>query len=63
MQQLSTFPFWHVHSIVFDQLIPAVANYWRRDEVIALTKELTLRDVSVERPANNMGWTLTATKI
>jgi SAM-dependent methyltransferase len=62
LHQLSTFPFWHVHSIVFDQLIPAVANYWRRDEVQALTTGLPLTDIRVAPPHNRMGWTLTGTK-
>jgi len=61
LQQLSTFPFWHVHSIVFDQLIPAVANYWKRDEVSALAQGLGLSSLSVERPDNGMGWILTGT--
>lgn len=63
LQQLSTFPFWHVHSIVFDQLIPAVANYWRRDDILVLTKNLSLKDIEIKRPANDMGWIVTATKI
>ncbi|MDB5225315.1 MAG: methyltransferase [Candidatus Adlerbacteria bacterium] len=63
LQQLSTFPFWHVHSIVFDQLIPAVANYWTREEVLGLTHGLALSNIEVVSPANHMGWTLTAVKI
>lgn len=61
-RQLATFDFWHVHSIVFDQLIPTVANYWRQSEVRTLTDGLGLRGVSIERPANNMGWILKGTK-
>ncbi len=62
LKQLSTFDLWHIHSIVFDQLIPDVANYWKKDEVLALTEGLTLKDISVIAPPNNSGWILTATK-
>lgn len=61
-KQLSTFSFWHVHSIVFDQLIPAVANYWNKEEVMTLLAALPLSTYSVVRPGNNMGWTLYGTK-
>lgn len=62
LAQLATFKFKHIHSIVFDQLIPTVANYWRRDEVRKLVETLPLTHVTVERPPNAMGWVLTATK-
>lgn len=61
-KQLATFDFWHIHSIVFDQLIPDVANYWRREEVLALAVDLPLTDVSVVAPPNGLGWILTASK-
>lgn len=62
LQQLATFDFWHVHSIVFDQLIPDVANYWKKDEVAQLVEGLPLHEVSINPPANNSGWILTAIK-
>lgn len=62
LKQLSTFNFWHLHSIVFDQLIPEVANYWRKDEVKNLVKGLPLKDVKIEVPKNQSGWILTAIK-
>lgn len=62
LKQLSTFSFWHLHSIVFDQLIPEVANYWSKEEVKALVNELPVHNVKVEAPKNNSGWILTATK-
>lgn len=62
LKQLSTFNFWHVHSIVFDQLIPDVANYWKQDEVRALVEGLSLTDVDVSAPPNKSGWILTAIK-
>ncbi len=63
LKQLSTFDLWHVHSIVFDQLIPDVANYWRMKEVLALADDLPLTDIRVEAPPNNSGWILRATKV
>ena len=42
--------FWHVHSIVFDQLIHDVANFCKRGEVRALVDGLPLKDVRVEAP-------------
>ncbi len=62
LKQLASFHFWHVHSIVFDQLIPDVANYWTKDEVRALVNGLPLKDVTVEAPPNKMGWILRAKK-
>ncbi len=62
LKQLSTFDFWHIHSIVFDQLIPDVANYWKKEEVAALTQGLPLSDISVNPPPNNSGWILRAIK-
>lgn len=63
LKQLSTFDFWHVHSIVFDQMIPEIANYWKRDEVLALTRALPVNNVRVERTPEGTGWTLTAQKL
>jgi SAM-dependent methyltransferase len=61
-KQLATFDFWHVHSIVFDQLIPDVANYWKQEEVLALVEGLPLSDVTVVAPPNKSGWILTGVK-
>ncbi len=63
LRQLSTFDFWHIHSIVFDQLIPDIANYWTREEVLSLTKGLPLADVAVHKTPEGTGWILTAKKI
>ncbi|MCI0532586.1 class I SAM-dependent methyltransferase [bacterium] len=63
LKQIAGFKFWHVHSIVFDQLIPDVAHYWREEEILALVKGLPLRDVRVIPPPNKSGWILIGTKI
>lgn len=62
LAQLATFDFWHVHSIVFDQLIPDVANYWKKEEVRALVEGLALEGIQVAPPPNNSGWILTGIK-
>ena len=62
LRQLSTFKLWHVQSIVFDQLIPEVANYWTEEEVKNLFRELELKDIKINRPPNNCGWTIIAKK-
>ena len=62
LKQLSTFDFWHVHSIVFDQLIPDVANYWKKEEVHDLALGMSLDAVSVEAPSNGSGWILRGIK-
>lgn len=62
LKQLSTFSFWHVHSIVFDQLIPDIANYWKKEDVLALAGDLSLSGISVSAPPNGSGWILMGTK-
>jgi SAM-dependent methyltransferase len=49
------FPFRHLRSIVFDQMLPRIANYWRRDEVSALLTGAGLAQVRVVA-VNNMSW-------
>lgn len=62
LRQLSGFSFRHIHSIVFDQLIPEIAHYWRKEEVEVLARPLGLASFSIERPANDTGWILTGVK-
>lgn len=62
LRQLSTFKFWHVHSIVFDQLIPEVTNYWSKGEVTNLAKHIGLSEVEVHAPPNKLGWILLGRK-
>ncbi len=62
LTQLRSFDFWHVHSIVFDQLIPDIAHYWKKEEVFALVEGLALSQVTVSPPPNGSGWILIGTK-
>lgn len=62
LRQLSGFKFWHIHCIVFDQLIPEVANYWKKREVEQLFNGLKLKSVEVYSPANKSGWIVVCKK-
>mgnify|MGYP001160657339 CR=1 FL=1 len=62
LKQISQFKFWHIHSIIFDQLIPEVANYWTRLEVEELFAGLGLREIDIHRPPNGTGWIVIAKK-
>ncbi|MBM3233444.1 class I SAM-dependent methyltransferase [Candidatus Pacearchaeota archaeon] len=61
LNQLSRFRLWHTHSIVFDQLIPRIANYWKRDEARGLFENQGLKDINVYR-VNGNSWTVIGTK-
>jgi hypothetical protein len=52
---IRTFAFPHLRSIVFDQMLPKIANYWTRDEVAALMATAGLEDIEVA-PVNQMSW-------
>lgn len=60
-KQISVFKFWHLRSIVFDQLIPEIANYWTKQEALSLFDDDRLKDVKIYR-VNNNSWTLIAKK-
>jgi hypothetical protein len=60
--QISNFKFWHLHSIVFDQLIPDVANYWKKSEVEDLFKQLGLSNLDIHQPPNKSGWIIIGDK-
>lgn len=62
LRQLSTFKFWHLHSIVFDQLIPTIAHYWSKEEVQELFSDVGLNSFTVSAPPNGSGWIIHGTK-
>jgi len=62
LKQLSDFRFWHVHSIVFDQLIPDVANYWTKEEVEKLFNNIKYTKLDIRRSQNENGWIAIARK-
>jgi len=62
-KQITKFTFGHLHSIIFDQLLPEIANYWTKEEAYCLLKHIDLKDASIHRPSNGMGWTVIGKKI
>ena len=48
--------FRQLRSIVFDQMLPRIANYWKREEVEQLLRNAGLTDIRVAR-VNDMSWT------
>lgn len=61
LKQLSKFRFWHTHSIVFDQLIPKIANYWKKQEALNLFKNKGLKDIRIHQ-VNKNSWTVIGRK-
>lgn len=55
------FSFWHLRSIVFDQMLPSIANYWKKEEVVDLMRQSGLRDIQIEQ-VNGMSWCAVGTK-
>jgi hypothetical protein len=58
---LARFDFAHLRSIVFDQMLPRIAFYWSRDEVLALMQGVGLTDVRLEW-VNQMSWSAIGTR-
>jgi SAM-dependent methyltransferase len=52
---IAGFDFRHLRSIVFDQMLPRIANYWTRDQVERLMREAGLQDVDIDW-VNEMSW-------
>jgi SAM-dependent methyltransferase len=55
MRLIRGFRFRQLRNIVFDQMLPRIANYWRRDEVEALMGNAGLTDIRIEA-VNDMSW-------
>ena len=52
-------PFWHVHSVIFDQLLPRISNYWTRSQALALFDGLPVDEVQIKL-VNRGSWTVWA---
>lgn len=61
LKMLRTFSLRHIHHICFDQMLPKIANYWRKDEAIGLLQQAGLRDVKAEW-VNEVSWSVIGTK-
>jgi SAM-dependent methyltransferase len=58
---IRSFTFRHLRSIVFDQMLPRIAHYWRRDEVEALMRKAGLTDIRLAA-VNGMSWSAVGRK-
>jgi SAM-dependent methyltransferase len=58
---LAGFRFTHLRAIVFDQMLPRIANYWRREEVAALMRNAGLDDIQLNW-VNQMSWAAIGTR-
>lgn len=58
---IRSFGFRHLRSIIFDQMLPKIANYWSRDQVEMLMKGAGLTDIDI-RWVNQMSWAAAGTK-
>jgi asparagine synthase (glutamine-hydrolysing) len=56
LERAARFPFRHLHSIVFDQLLPEIAHYYRREEVEALFADLDVEKCEI---FDNQGYSWT----
>jgi SAM-dependent methyltransferase len=59
-KQLRTFNFFHLHSIIFDQLLPEIANYFSFEEAKKLLDGFY--QISVVQPPNKNGWVVRGIK-
>ena len=55
LELISTFRYWHLKSIVLDQLLPSIANYWKKEEVYDLLEAAGLKNIKV-KAVNDMSW-------
>ena len=60
-KQLSRFSFWHVSHIIFDQLLPKTAKYWKKQEALALFENQGLEDIKIFN-INDISWTVIGKK-
>jgi SAM-dependent methyltransferase len=58
---LRRFSYRHLRSIVFDQMLPRTAFYWRREEVRSLMRSADLTDIKLVW-VNEMSWAAVGTK-
>lgn len=61
MRLIRGFSFRHLRAIVYDHMVPRIANYYTRDEATALLEDAGLTDVTATW-VNEMSWTVTGRK-
>lgn len=62
LKLIRKFRFDHMHSIVFDQLIPKIANYWKKEEVEDLVNSLPGNKKYKLYHTRNYSWTVVVEK-
>lgn len=62
MRQFRSASFRHVHSILFDQLLPEIAHYWKKEEALALFRDCPVRDLAATW-TNRISWTVVCRKV
>ena len=50
---ISKFSFSHVHSIIFDQFLPKIANYWKKNEVLQLFDKSDFKEIKISKTNGN----------
>ncbi len=55
LRLISQFDFKHLRSIIFDQMLPEIANYWTENEVRQIFIDARLKNIKVES-VNGMSW-------
>jgi 2-polyprenyl-3-methyl-5-hydroxy-6-metoxy-1,4-benzoquinol methylase len=60
-QLLQKMSFRHIESIVFDQLLPTIAYYWKKNEILSMVTKLPLKNIQLKH-TNNLSWTVIANK-
>jgi hypothetical protein len=58
---LSRFDFGHLRSVVFDQMLPRIAHYWSRKDVLSLMQGAGLEDIRLAW-VNQMSWSAVGTR-
>ncbi len=62
LRQLRGQSFRHNEAIVFDQLLPPIAHYWRKEEALALVEGLPVKLLHLTH-TKKMSWTLVLEKL
>lgn len=57
LKQISKFSFPHLHLIVFDQLLPEISNYYKKEEAFQLLAEKGLKNLGISH-CNQNSWTV-----
>jgi SAM-dependent methyltransferase len=61
LKNLKSYKFNHIHHILFDQMIPIIANYWTGNEVINLLEDCGLSNIKMIN-VNDVSWCAMGTK-